>query len=87
MECVKQILGFEEWLFDKAIIDKKCFTDTETHISFGEICTELKKKGWDKDRLDKLSKIRGAALHGNIPDKASFRETELLIKELKKKQE
>jgi len=86
MECVRQILGFEEWLFDKVIIDKKCFANTETHISFVEICTELNKKGWDKDRLDKLREIRGAALHGEIPDKASFRETESLVKELKKKQ-
>lgn len=86
MECVKQILGFEKRLFDMAIIDKKCFTDTETHISFGEICNELNKKGWDKDGLDKLREIRGAALHGEIPDKASFPETELLIKELGKKQ-
>ena len=85
MECVKQILGFEKWLFNETIIEKKCFTDTETHISFGEICTELNKKGWDKDRLDKLREIRNAALHGGIPEKSSFRETELLIKELKKK--
>ncbi len=86
MDCVRQMLGFEKWLFDKAIIDKKCFADTATHISFGEICKELNRKGWDKDRLDELRKLRNKALHGDIPDKASFRKPESLIKELEKKQ-
>ena len=86
MECVRQILGFEKWLFHNAIIEKTRFADIETHISFSEICEQLEKKRWDKDRLDKLRMIRRAALHCNIPEKVSFRETELLVRELKKEQ-
>jgi len=84
MEFIKEVLGFEEYLFEKKIIDKSEFADTATHISFDEICNELIKKGWDKDKLTKLKDARNAALHGEIPAETSFREAKPLINGLKK---
>ncbi len=84
MEFIKEVLGFEKYLFENNIIDKSKFTDTATHISFKEIHDELIKKGWDKNKLTKLKDARDAALHGEIPQKDSFDEAKLLINELKK---
>jgi len=84
MEFIKEVLGFEKYLFDNNIIDKSKFSDTATHISFKEICDELGKKGRDGNKLTKLVKTRNAALHGEIPAETSFRETKPLINELKK---
>jgi len=85
LEFIKQILGFERCLFENNIIDKNNFNDTESHISFKEICDELIKKGYNKDTLTKLKDARNAALHGEIPGKTSFDEARLLINELKKR--
>jgi len=84
MEFIKEVLGFEKYLFDNNIIDKSKFSDTATHISFKEICDELGKKGCDGNKLTKLVKTRNAALHGEIPAETSFREAKPLINELKK---
>ncbi len=84
MEFIKQVLGFEEHLFEKNVIDKTRFTDTATHISFNEICDELIKKGWDENKIIKLKDARNAALHGKIPEDTSFDEAKVLINELKK---
>ena len=84
MEFIKQVLSFEEYLFENKMIDKSKFTDTATHISFKEIVEELFGKGWDKDRLIKLKDARDTALHGGIPAETSFDEAKLLINELKK---
>jgi len=84
MEFIKEVLGFEKYLFDDKIIDKSKFADTATHISFAEIVEELVEKGWDKDRLTKLKDARNKALHGEILTGTSFDETKSLINELKK---
>jgi len=84
MEFIKEVLGFEEYLFDDKIIDRSKFADTATHISFGEIVGELIGKGWDKDKLTKLEYARNKALHGEIPEATSFNEAKQLINELKK---
>jgi len=84
MEFIKEVLGFEEYLFEKKIIDKSKFADTATHISFREICDELIQKGWDENKLTNLKDARNAALHGEIPAETSFREAKPLINGLKK---
>jgi len=84
MEFIKEVLGFEEYLFDNNIIDKNRFTDTATHISFREIVDELIKKGWNRDELEKLNYARNKALHGEIPGKTSFDEARSLVNMLKK---
>ncbi len=84
MEFIKQVLGFEKYLFDNNIIDKSKFTDVETHISFVKIHDELIEKGWDTEKLSKLKHARNKALHGEIPGGTSFEKAKLLINELKK---
>jgi len=84
MEFIKQVLGFEEYLFVNKIIDKDKFTNVATHISFDEICKELIAKGWDKDKLAKLEYARNKSLHSEIPEGTSFGKAKLLINELKK---
>lgn len=84
MEFIKEVLGFEKYLFDNNIIDKSKFSDTATHISFKEICDDLGKKGCDGNKLTNLVKTRNVALHGEIPPESSFREAKSLINELKK---
>lgn len=86
MEFIKEVLGFEKYLFENKIIDKSKFTDTATHISFWEIREELIKKDWDKGKLTELNDARNAALHGKTPVMAaSFDEAKLLINGLKKR--
>ncbi len=84
MEFIKEVLDFEEYLFDNNIIDKSKFSDTATHISFKKICDELGKKGCNRNKLTELNNARNAALHGEIPAETSFREAKPLINELKK---
>lgn len=84
MDFIKQVLGFEEYLFENNIIGKSKFTDVETHIGFDDICKELIAKGWDEEKINKLEYARNKSLHGEIPEKTSFGEAELLIYELKK---
>lgn len=85
LEFIRQVLGFEKELFDNTVIDKKNFTDTETHIKFRQIIDELVRKGWDATKLNKLKEARNAALHGEIPEGTSFQEANVLINELKNK--
>ena len=84
MEFIKQVLGFEQYLFENKIIDKSKFTDVETHISFTQIHNELIQKGWDQEKVSKLKEARNDALHGQIPVGTSFDKAKLLIDELKK---
>jgi hypothetical protein len=85
MEFVKEVLGFEKYLFDNSVIDRKNFADTATHISFKKICDELIKKRWDGTKLTELNEARNKALHGGIPEGTSFQEAKMLISGLKNK--
>jgi len=84
MEFIKQVLCFEEYIFENRIIEKSKFNDEETHISFTQIHDELIKKGRDTEKLSKLKHARNKALHGEIPDGTSFEKAKLLINEIKK---
>jgi hypothetical protein len=84
MEFIKEVLGFEKYLFDNSVIDRKNFTDTATHISFKKICDELIKKRWDGTKLTELNEARNNALHGEIPEGTSFTEAKMLTIGLKK---
>jgi hypothetical protein len=83
-DFIKEILDFEEYLFNNNIIDKSKFSNVVSHIGFGEICSELKNKGYNEEGLKKLQYVRNKALHGGIPCKTSFDEAKLLINEFKK---
>jgi len=85
MEFIKQVLGFEKYLFENNILDKSKFTDVDNHISFTKIIDELIVKAWDTQKLSKLKDARDKALHGQILDGSSFCEAKLLINELKKR--
>ncbi len=76
-EYIRQVLGFEKYLFDNKIIDRDNFS------SFEEICGGLVKKGWDKDILNQIRNARNNALHGDIPDRITFYRAGVLIKSLK----
>ena len=84
MEFIKQVLAFEEYLFENTIIDKSKFTDVDTHISFTQIHDELIERGWDKEKLSNLKDARNDALHAQIPGGTSFDKAKVLINELKK---